>query len=73
MQKNKFEKIMNQNANSLPVENSSDQQKPNISNHIASKSHMGVSLTNFGEKGNKKMEGIGGTITGRAPSLTSID
>jgi hypothetical protein len=34
---------------------------------------MGISQSNFGEKGNKKMEGIGGTSTGRAPSLSSID
>ena len=34
---------------------------------------MGISQTNFGEKGNKKIEGIGGTSTGRVPSLSSID
>lgn len=74
MQKNKFEKIMNQNPNQLPIENINDAlQKPAITNHVISKSHMGISQSNFGEKGNKKMEGIGGTSTGRAPSLSSID
>ena len=34
---------------------------------------MGISQTNFGDKGNKKIEGIGGTSTGWAPSLSSID
>jgi hypothetical protein len=34
---------------------------------------MGVSSTIFGDKGNKNIDGNGGTITGRAPSLSSID
>jgi len=34
---------------------------------------MGVSSTNFGEKGNKKIEGIGGTMIVRAHLPNLID
>lgn len=45
MQKNKFDKIMNNGTvnHELSNEEQSQLQKPNISNHVLSKSHMGIS------------------------------